>query len=725
MERLIAKQPLRDEPALQAGNIDALTGLFTRIYLQTEITDFLARPRDKTEEFSLFCVALDCFKTINRNFGQYVGDLVLVQVAERLHICCRDATTVTRIGGDEFAACVYGRTDEATLTVECHNILDAMRAPFVILGKHIHLTCSIGVATLPLEQVNDAFSLFNLADIALQKAKDRGGDNCQFLSAKSLDANRQTPDMIAALRSAIEAEELTLRYQPLVDLQTGAISGVEALVRWIGASNESIPTAYFIDIAENSGLIVDIGNWVIRRACHDLRRWADEGLGHYSVAINISPKQFHDPALAETISAALQEAQIAPSLLCVEITEAVLVQDHPSTLSTLNKLMALGIGLILDDFGTGFSSLSYLKRFPFLKVKIDRSFIKNIPEDNNDAAISKAIISMAHSLGIRVVAEGVETEAQCSFLSQNMCDEIQGFLFSDALVADEIDRLLKEGRCLPAKLLRLQKPQRTLLLVDDEANIIGALKRLLRKGDYRILTANNGQGGLDLLAEHPVDVIVSDQRMPGMTGVEFLGKAKELYPDTVRIVLSGYTELHSVTDAVNEGAIYKFLTKPWDDEQLYGHIEEAFRRKEMADENRRLNLEVLSANQELALANHRLEEILKEKQLQIVRDEVSLDIVREALQKIPLAVIGVDDENIVVFANDAAQNLFDDTHSILGSDVHQLIPDYINATPNSNRGMQCIAELGGKFYEVVARRMGRGSQSRGRLLTISPHRAIP
>jgi CheY-like chemotaxis protein len=293
------------------------------------------------------------------------------------------------------------------------------------------------------------------------------------------------------------------------------------------------------------------------------------------------------------------------------------------------------------------------------------------------------------------------------------------------LIADEIDRLLKEGRCLPAKLLRLQKPQRTLLLVDDEANIIGALKRLLRKGDYRILTANNGQGGLDLLAEHPVDVIVSDQRMPGMTGVEFLGKAKELYPDTVRIVLSGYTELHSVTDAVNEGAIYKFLTKPWDDEQLYGHIEEAFRRKEMADENRRLNLEVLSANQELALANHRLEEILKEKQLQIVRDEVSLDIVREALQKIPLAVIGVDDENIVVFANDAAQNLFDDTHSILGSDVHQLIPDYINATPNSNRGMQCIAELGGKFYEVVARRMGRGSQSRGRLLTISPHRAIP
>jgi CheY-like chemotaxis protein len=263
------------------------------------------------------------------------------------------------------------------------------------------------------------------------------------------------------------------------------------------------------------------------------------------------------------------------------------------------------------------------------------------------------------------------------------------------------------------------------LLVDDESNILGALKRLLRRGDFRILTANNGQAGLDILAEQPVDVIVSDQRMPGMTGVEFLGKAKQLYPDTVRIVLSGYTELHSVTDAVNEGAIYKFLTKPWDDEQLYGHIEEAFKRKEMADENRRLNLEVLSANQELATANHRLGEMLKQQQQQIVRDEVSLDIVREALQKIPLAVIGIDDDDTVVFANDAAQNLFEDIHSILGSDVNQLIPDLVHATPNSNRGMQCIAEIDGKFYEVVARRMGRGSQSRGKLLTISTYKAIP
>jgi CheY-like chemotaxis protein len=270
----------------------------------------------------------------------------------------------------------------------------------------------------------------------------------------------------------------------------------------------------------------------------------------------------------------------------------------------------------------------------------------------------------------------------------------------------------------------LQKPQRALLLVDDESNIISALKRLLRGGDLNILTADSGQAGLDVLAQHAVDVIVSDQRMPGMTGVQFLRIAKEKYPDTVRIVLSGYTELQSVTEAVNEGAIYKFLTKPWDDTQLRGHIEEAFRRKEMADENRRLNLEVRNANLDLAKANRRLEELLKQQQQQIIRDEVSLEIVREALQQIPLAVIGVDDENTVVFANDAAQILFEHTASILGSDANQLIPD-LATTPIENGKKRCTMELGGAVYEVIARSMGRGSHSSGRLMTLTPYKPMP
>jgi CheY-like chemotaxis protein len=269
--------------------------------------------------------------------------------------------------------------------------------------------------------------------------------------------------------------------------------------------------------------------------------------------------------------------------------------------------------LSLDDFGTGYSSLNYLKQFPLDTVKIDESFIKNITTDINDGAISYAIISMAHSLGIKVIAEGVETEAQCDFLRKNMCDGIQGEFFSSPICAADIQALLLEDRRLSPDLLRMSKPSRTLLLVDDEPNILASLKRLMRRSGCEILVANSAEEALDLLSRQPVDVILSDQRMPGMNGVQFLRLAKERLPNTVRIVLSGYTELESVTSAINEGAVYRFLTKPWEDELLRKHIEEAFQYKEKEDENRRLNLLVHTANQELATANRQLEELLKQR----------------------------------------------------------------------------------------------------------------
>ncbi|HCE07262.1 MAG TPA: hypothetical protein DEQ40_01415, partial [Oxalobacteraceae bacterium] len=237
--------------------------------------------------------------------------------------------------------------------------------------------------------------------------------------------------------------------------------------------------------------------------------------------------------------------------------------------------------------------------------------------------------------------------------------------------------------------------------------------------NYHVLTANSGQEGLDLLTRNDVDVIVSDQRMPGMTGVEFLSQAKVLYPDTIRIVLSGYTELQSVTDAVNEGAIYKFLTKPWDDTQLRGHVEEAFRRKEMADENMRLNLEVRTANFELATANRRLERVLTQQQQQIKRDEVSLDVVREALQHVPAPVIGLDEDEVIAFVNSAAQLLFKDGPGVLGCDAEAVMPGILSAIHQVNDGEKCSIELNGLMYQVISHNMGRGSQSRGKLMTLT------
>ncbi len=552
---------------------------------------------------------------------------------------------------------------------------------------------------------------------ACAQGMESGGHQI-FSSERPLPLQERAP-LEHALRSAIDNNQLQVHYQPQVDLQTGRISGVEALARWKHPELGMVPPARFIAVAEEAGLIGEIGEWVMRRACQDMRLWLDHGLTDLRVALNVSPKRFRDPMLADKIADTLDSMQIDPKSLCVEITEAALMQDTAAGEAKLERLQALGIGLVLDDFGTGFSSLSYLRRFPFNKVKIDYSFVRDIVANGDAAAISKAIISMAHSLGIRVVAEGVESDAQCHFLSQNMCDEIQGHLFSEAVTATEIETMLCEQWRLPEHFLRLQKPSRTLLLVDDEVNIVAAVKRLLRRGNYTILTANSGQEGLEVLAKHEVDVIVSDQRMPGMTGVEFLRIAKGLYPDTVRIVLSGYTELQSVTDAVNEGAIYKFLTKPWDDEQLHEHVEEAFRRKGMADENKRLNLEVRTANLELAAANRQLEEVLKQQQQQIKRDEVSLDIVREALQNVPLPVIGVDDGDVVAFANNAAQALFDHVGPILGSDATQLIPELLHATHGIGEDGRCTVELNGLLYQLISHGMGRGSQSRGKLMTLT------
>jgi DNA-binding response OmpR family regulator len=298
-----------------------------------------------------------------------------------------------------------------------------------------------------------------------------------------------------------------------------------------------------------------------------------------------------------------------------------------------------------------------------------------------------------------------------------MCDEVQGELVAPRADAAAMAALLASGVALPRHLLRLHKRERTLLLVDDEPNILAALRRQMRGAGCRVLTAPGGLEGLALLAGEEVDVIVSDQRMPGMTGVEFLRAVKESHPDTVRIVLSGFTELQSVTDAVNEGAIYKFLTKPWDDTQLRAHIEEAFRRKEMADENRGLGLELRSANLELATANRRLEDLLLQQRAQLKRDNISLEIAREALQHVPLAIVGLDEDEVVAYANAAAQELFGEHGLLLGSAAAQVMPAALEALRTAQVGAPCPVELNDARYQAVAHSMGRGTRSRGKLVT--------
>ncbi|MDQ1813444.1 EAL domain-containing protein [Massilia sp. CCM 9210] len=709
---------LHEQQALLAhlSTHDALTGLANRSLFNERLQAAMARARQRANGVAVLCLALDGFNLINESLGYVAGDQLLISVAMRIQGCMRPQDTLSRHGGNEFVLVLDEIDSTAQVQAVCEHIVRVIGAPFPVIGQSLHAGCSIGIARFP-QDADDGVTLLRYADMALSHALGLGGNQLQFFTAEMNQRTAERAQMEAALRIALIEGQLQLQYQPVADLQQGAICALEALVRWQHPVMGLIPAGRFIPLAEAAGLTIALGYWSLRRAVEDMVAWRTAGLPLVRVAINISPKQFRDAALPQVVADALASSSIAPRQLSLEITEAALMQDLHTSDATLAQLKALGIGLTLDDFGTGYSSLNHLKRFPLDLVKIDCGLTGNIVTGADDAALVKTIISMAHHLGIEVAAEGVETEAQCDFLRRNMCDQIQGYFLAKPCDREEVAGMLAARHAIPPHLLRIQKQPRTLLLVDDEQNIVSALKRLLRRDGYQILSANSGQEGLDVLAANAVDVIVSDQRMPGMIGADFLRAAKGLYPDTIRIMLSGYTELQSVTDAVNEGAIFKFLTKPWDDEQLRGHIAEAFRLKEIADDNERLNLELRTANHELAAANRRMEDVLRQKQQQITRDEISLNVARELLQFVPLAVIGLDDDGMVAFVNDAAERMFRQNGAILGNEAEIVLPELFpdGLAPSGSHQVH----INERCYQVVAHPMGANSQSRGSLITIS------
>lgn len=585
------------------ANYDELTGLANRNLFQDRLNQALAYSRRHESGLAVLFIDLDNFKHINDSLGHDAGDLLLTRVATRLSGSVREGDTVTRQGGDEFVLIL---SEESDVQVVTKRILKAMSEPFDINGRELRITCSIGIACYPKDG-EDQQTLLKNADAAMYQAKELGRNNAQYYESGMNTKAMERLELENGLYQALARNEFLLHYQPQVDLQTGEIVGMEALVRWLHPVRGLVSPAVFIPVAEASGLIVSLGEWVLRTACAQNKAWQLAGLKPIGVAVNLSARQFRQPDLVERVVDILRETELDSTYLELELTESLVMQDVEKTIGTLGRLKAMGIKLSIDDFGTGYSSLSYLKRFPIDTLKIDQSFVRDITTDPDDAAIAKSIISMAHDMQLSVIAEGVETEAQKSFLSLCRCDEMQGYFFSRPVPAVEFEKLLKEGRSLPMDDRALALGQRTLLLLDDDESILASLVRLLRRDGYTILKATHASAALDLLAQNPVGVIISDQRMPEMSGVEFLQRIKRLYPNTVRMVLSGYTDLKSVTDAINEGAAYKFLAKPWDDELLRANIKEAFKHYDLIQDNLRLGDAMASISEELSRAKRELE----------------------------------------------------------------------------------------------------------------------
>jgi diguanylate cyclase (GGDEF)-like protein/PAS domain S-box-containing protein len=438
----ISERKVAEERIQFLSNFDPLTNLPNRTLLNDRTTLALASAKRSKSTVALMYLDLDRFKFINESLGPTAGDHVLKELAERLLVSLYPGDTVCRQGGDEFII-LLPNTDAEGAAHVAKKLLEIIAQPFSFNGQRIVLTTSIGIAAYPQDGHNFE-QLTQSADAALYRAKHEGRNNFQFFARQMHEQANDVLQLENELRNAIEHQEFLLHYQPQYDTKTSKIIGLEALIRWQHPQKGLVSPALFIPIAEESGLITEIGDWVLRTAVQQLAAWQGAGLNAVPVAVNLSVVQFHQDTLYSSVCQILRDTKVNPNMLELELTEGIAMEDSERTLNVLNQLNALGVRLSIDDFGTGYSSLSYLKKFKIDKLKIDQSFVRGLGSHPQDAAIITAIISMAKSLGFKTIAEGVETQEQLNFLIQHECDEIQGYYFSKPLPSEEVAKLLTE-----------------------------------------------------------------------------------------------------------------------------------------------------------------------------------------------------------------------------------------------------------------------------------------
>ncbi len=423
---------------------DPVTKLPNRNLFQQRLREAVESANLNRHGVAVLFIDLDNFKLVNDTLGHDAGDVLLITIGERLRGLLRAGDTVCRMGGDEYVILLHP-AERKDAHVVATRALQAISHPVTVFEQQVYVGASIGIAWYPDDGM-DAVALLRCADTAMYQAKESGRNTFQFFSPDMNLKALQHFTIETSLRQALEKNEMLLYYQPLVDVETRAILGVEALLRWKSAEFGTFASGDFILIAEQSGLINQLGTWALREACRQMRAWRDEGLGDLTVSVNLSPRQFHTGDMVDLVRQALQESGLEAGMLELEITEGVLIKYNVEAIEKLNELGRLGVKLAIDDFGTGYSSLSYLKRLPIHRLKIDKSFVRESHIDPDDAAIATAIIGMAKGLGIGVTAEGVENEEQLAFLKQAGCQIVQGYYFGTPLPADDLAKLVRQVR---------------------------------------------------------------------------------------------------------------------------------------------------------------------------------------------------------------------------------------------------------------------------------------
>jgi len=439
----VTEKKKAEASARRLAYFDTLTGLCNRVLFQDRMTQALEHARANQQTLSLFYLDLDRFKSINDALGHSFGDLVLQTVAMRLSQCLPEKDVLARLGGDEFVLYVPEVRDTQELNELARKLLGHVSPAIHLQGRELFVNTSIGIARFP-EHGDNYDELLRNAEIAMYTAKETGRNTYQHYDSDMNTEVEEKHNIENSLRRALDRHELSLAYQPQIDLETGDISGFEALLRWKHPRDGQIPPGKFISVAEETGLIIPIGDWLLRTACTQVRAWRSNNIVIPRIAVNISGPQLQQPNFTETLDAIIEETGFDPSLLEIELTESILMENIPETVATLTDLQVRGIQIAIDDFGTGYSSLMYLKNFPINRLKIAQEFVRNVPGDRDHAAIVKAVIALSHSLGMKVLAEGVENPQQLDFLRQLRCQEIQGFYFAKPLNVWEVPEFIEK-----------------------------------------------------------------------------------------------------------------------------------------------------------------------------------------------------------------------------------------------------------------------------------------
>lgn len=440
MLKEVEERQMAEQRILQLANYDELTGLPNRAILNQTITQSLAKSKRFKKQLAVLFIDLDRFKLINDTLGHNAGDYVLKTVSERFKQCIRESDTLARLGGDEFVILLEELADPKYVAGVAQKLVGAAQQPFVIQGQECHVTASIGISTYPGDG-KDAGTLLKNADIAMYRAKEQGKNNFQYYSEQMNMHSLQRLALESSLRHALERNEFEVHYQPIIETGSQRIVGVEALARWKHPDMGMVGPVQFIPIAEETGLIADIGRWVLETACRQGNAWRE--MGHLlNISVNLSPRQLSEPDLIAEFGNAFVKTGFPPTQLVLEITESLMLNNPDDTVVVLQELKDLGIRIAIDDFGTGYSSLAYLRRFPIDTLKIDRSFLQDIPGDADSSALTAAVVALGHSLHLNVIAEGVETSEQRDFLTQHKCQMLQGFWFSRPKPAADITALL-------------------------------------------------------------------------------------------------------------------------------------------------------------------------------------------------------------------------------------------------------------------------------------------